>query len=245
MILGRRHLVAGLAALPLATRPLAAETACPAGLPADFPATPPANPAAEDWPGLGHYAEANRRIAASGTPVRVVFIGDSITQGWPDKRPEFFVPGRVCRGIGGQTTPQMVLRMMADVIALKPRQVHIMGGTNDIAGNTGPITAEQTLANIAVMIVLARAHGIAVLLGSIPPAASFPWRPGLETRRTIASLNTSLRALAHDHRARFVDYTPTLADAQGGMKPGYAYDGVHPDTAGYRAMEKVLAPLLR
>lgn len=235
--LDRRHLLGGLAAAPLAAVPLrAAEPVC----------APDAEAArkAADWPELARYAEANRALLQTGTPVDVVFIGDSITQGWPDKRPAFFSPGRVCRGIGGQTTPQMVLRMMADVIALRPRQVHIMGGTNDLAGNTGPITPEQTLDNLAAMALLAKAHRIKVLFGSIPPAANFPWRPGLETAQAIAALNGRIAGLARQLKVRFVDYTPALADAAGGMKPGLAYDGVHPDTAGYAAMESVLEPLL-
>lgn len=238
MDLVRRGVLSGLAVAPLLSQRLsAAEPACLRD--------PDAERAAADWPNLSRYAADNRALVASGTRVDAVFMGDSITQGWPDKRPEFFLSGRICRGIGGQTTPQMVLRMMADVIALKPRCVHIMGGTNDIAGNTGPITPGQTIDNFAAMILLAKAHRIHVLVGSIPPAAKFPWRPGLETARTIAELNAALRDLAMRLKVRFVDYTPALADSSGGMKPGLAYDGVHPDVAGYRAMEQVLAPFLR
>ena len=91
-----------------------------------------------DFGMIGYYAEDNAALLASKAPVDIVFIGDSITEGWFDKRPGFFMPGRIDRGIGGQTTSQMVLRMMSDVVALKPRAVHIMGGTNDVAGNTGP-----------------------------------------------------------------------------------------------------------
>lgn len=236
--LDRRHVLGALATAPLAASPLRAEQ------PACAPDAEAVRKAA-DWPELARYAQANQALLQAGTPVDVVFMGDSITQGWPDKRPEFFAPGRICRGIGGQTTPQMVLRMMADVIALGPRQVHIMGGTNDLAGNTGPITPAQTLDNLAAMVLLAKAHRIKVLLGSIPPAANFPWRPGLETARAIAALNGQIAELAARLKVRFVDYTAVLADGAGGMKPGLAYDGVHPDTAGYAAMESVLAPLLK
>ena len=96
---------------------------------------------AEDFGMVGYYAEDNAKLLASKEPVDIVFIGDSITEGWHDKRPGFFTRGRINRGIGGQTTPQMVLRMYSDVVALKPKAVHIMAGTNDIAGNTGPMTA--------------------------------------------------------------------------------------------------------
>lgn len=232
MRIDRRRLAAGLAFAPLAATPLrAAEPGCTG--------QPP-----QDWPDLARYAAANRQLIESGTRTDVVFMGDSITQGWPDKRPSFFSPGRVCRGISGQTTPQMVLRMMADVIALKPRMVHILGGTNDIAGNTGPISTEQTIDNIAAMMLLARAHRVKVLVGSVPPAANFPWRPGLETARRIAEVNHALRGLARRLDARFVDYTVALGDGKGGMRPELTYDGVHPDTAGYQVMEQQLAPWL-
>lgn len=232
MRIDRRRLAAGLALAPLAATPLrAAEPACTS--------QPP-----QDWPDLARYAGANRELIASGKRPVVVFIGDSITQGWPDKRPSFFSPGRICRGIGGQTTPQMVLRMMADVIALKPRMVHILGGTNDIAGNTGPISAEQTLDNLAAMILLAKAHRIKVLVGSVPPAANFPWRPGLETAQRIAQVNYALHDLARRLDARFVDFTAALGDGRGGMRPDLTYDGVHPNTVGYQAMEQQMLPLL-
>lgn len=198
----------------------------------------------EDWPGLGRYAEANARLKASGQKVDVVFMGDSITEGWRDKRPGFFTPGRVGRGIGGETTPQMVLRMMADVIQHKPRLVHIMAGTNDIAGNTGKMTLEQTFDNFRMMVTLAKANGIKVLLASTPPADHFPWRPGLQTVAPLRAINVWLKGHAKETGSVFVDYWPAIGDAAGAMKPGMAYDGVHPTEAGYAAMEAVLTPVL-
>jgi lysophospholipase L1-like esterase len=198
----------------------------------------------EDWPWLGYYAAENERLLASGVETRVVFLGDSITEGWSQKRPAFFKPGRVNRGIGGQTTAQMVLRMLQDVLQLKPRFVHIMAGTNDIAGNTGPMTVAQSSDNLRAMIMLAHASGIDVLLASVPPAASFPWRPGLETVRPIRELNAWAKGYARQHGLTFVDYTAALGDETGAMKPRMAYDGVHPTEAGYDAMAGVLAPLL-
>ncbi|HVJ03236.1 MAG TPA: GDSL-type esterase/lipase family protein [Sphingomonas sp.] len=199
----------------------------------------------EDWPMLGRYREENAKLHASGAKTNIVFMGDSITQGWREKRPDFFKAGRVGRGISGQTTPQMVLRMMADVIAHKPRFVHIMAGTNDIAGNTGPMTIEQGFDNYRMMTELAQANGIKVLLASVPPANGFPWRVGLETVEPIRARNAWLKDYARRAGESFVDYTPVLADAAGGMKPGLAYDGVHPTEAGYAAMESVLEPLLK
>lgn len=198
-----------------------------------------------DFAYLSRYTVENSSLLAAGRTVRIVFMGDSITQGWIDKRPSFFTEGRVNRGIGGQTTPQMVLRMMADVLALKPHVVHIMAGTNDIAGNTGPMTEAMSQDNIAAMATLARAQGVSVLLASIPPAANFPWRPGLETRGPIARLNSWIRAHAEQTGATWIDYHPALADPTGAIKAGLAYDGVHPTEAGYDAMAMVLAPRLQ
>lgn len=199
----------------------------------------------EDWPWLGRYAADNEKLLASGRKVDIVFMGDSITEGWRDKHPAFFTPGRVCRGIGGQTTPQMVLRMMADVIALRPRFVHIMAGTNDIAGNTGKITLQQSCDNLRMMTELAQANGIKVLLASVPPADHFPWRPGLETVQPIRRINQFQQRYAGRARATYVDYTGALATGAGAMKTGMAYDGVHPTEQGYAAMEAVLTPLLK
>ncbi|MEP9360262.1 GDSL-type esterase/lipase family protein [Sphingomonas sp. KR3-1] len=199
----------------------------------------------EDWPWLGRYAADNRKLIAAGQKVDIVFMGDSITEGWQSKHPAFFTPGRICRGIGGQTSPQMVLRMMADVIALKPRLVHIMAGTNDIAGNTGTISIAQSCDNLRMMTELAQANGIHVLLASVPPADHFPWRPGLATVEPIRAINRWQASYARRARATFIDYTGVLGTAAGGMKPGLASDGVHPTEAGYAAMEAVLAPVLK
>jgi len=198
----------------------------------------------KDPAGLGRYRQENERLRASGARVDIVFLGDSITEGWKAKRPGFFRAGRVCRGISGQTTPQMLLRMMADVVDLKPRAVHIMAGTNDVAGNTGPMTAEMSEDNFRAMSAIARQHGITVLLAAIPPAAGFPWRPGLETRRPIAALNAWLKAYARESGAIWVDYGRVLDDGSGAMKPGLASDGVHPTEAGYDAMATVIEPIL-
>jgi lysophospholipase L1-like esterase len=203
-----------------------------------------------DWFGrdfgmIGYYAEDNHALRASKAPVDIVFMGDSITEGWFDKRPGFFTSGRIDRGIGGQTTSQMVLRMMSDVVALGPRAVHIMGGTNDIAGNTGPMTPQMSEDNVDAMTAIAQRHGIKVMIASVPPAAQFPWAPGIETRGAIAELNRRLERLARRAGAIWVDYRPVLDDGSGAMKPGLASDGVHPTEAGYDAMAGVVEPVLR
>ena len=199
---------------------------------------------ARDFGMVGYYAEDNAKLIASGVPVDVVFMGDSITEGWMDKRPGFFTRGRVDRGIGGQTTPQMVLRMMSDVVALKPRAVHLMAGTNDIAGNTGPMTPEMTQNNFRAMSDIARRNGIRVILASIPPAAGFPWAPTIKTRQPIAEMNAWLKSYAAQTGAAWVDYHTVLDDGTGAMKPGLAVDGVHPTEAGYDAMATVVEPVL-
>lgn len=199
----------------------------------------------EDWPWLGRYADENRALLASGAKTNIVFMGDSITEGWRRQRPDFFKPGRVGRGIGGQTTPQMVLRMMADVVAFKPRYLHIMAATNDVAGNTGPMTLAQTFDNFRMMTAIAQAHRIAVIIASVPPADRFPWRPGLETVKPIRAINAWLKGYAKTAGATWLDYWPVLADANGAMKPGMATDGVHPTNQGYDMMATVIEPFLR
>ncbi len=199
----------------------------------------------EDFPWLGKYAAENAALKASGTPVGLVMMGDSITEGWKGKHPGFFATtDRVCRGISGQTTPQMVLRMMADVVHLKPKAVHIMAGTNDIAGNTGPMTPAQTQDNLVMMTEIAKASGIDVLLASIPPSDGFPWRPGLAVTEKIRALNVWIADYARRAGATYVDYTPALATPEGAMKPGTASDGVHPTAQGYAVMESVLVPMI-
>ena len=232
--MSRRALFGAAAALPigLAAAPAMARMETPEEMTKDFP-----------W--LARYAADNAALIASGKPVGVVFMGDSITEGWHDKHPAFFADsGHVCRGIGGQTTPQMVLRMMADVVDLKPKAVHIMAGTNDIAGNTGPMTHRQSQDNLRMMTEIAQAAGIHVLLASIPPSAGFPWRPGLEVTSQIALLNQWIEGYAAGAGATWVDYHPVLATPEGGMKAGFAVDGVHPTVKGYDAMERQLQPIL-
>ncbi|MDQ1159158.1 lysophospholipase L1-like esterase [Sphingomonas sp. SORGH_AS 950] len=194
-----------------------------------------------DFGWLGRYQQANARVTG---PVTIVFMGDSITQGWFDKMPGFFTPGRIGRGIGGQTTTQMLLRFRQDVIDLKPKVVQIMAGTNDIAGNTGPMTPEQTEANIMSMAELARAHGIRVILASIPPADHFPWRPGLDTASRIAVLNDWMKGYAARTGATYADYWSALHDGQA-TRASLTYDGVHPNEAGYAVMAPVAEAAIR
>ncbi|WP_174278879.1 SGNH/GDSL hydrolase family protein [Sphingomonas bacterium] len=198
----------------------------------------------QDWAWLDHYREANAALAPDPAHRRVVFMGDSITQGWAEQMPGFFADDRVGRGISGQTTPQMLLRFRQDVIALHPAAVQIMGGTNDIAGNTGPMTLAETEGNIASMAELARANGIRVIIASVPPADHFNWRPGLVTAPAIAALNTWLRAYAARTGAVYADYWSVLHDGDA-MRASLTPDGVHPNRAGYALMAPVAETAIR
>jgi lysophospholipase L1-like esterase len=194
-----------------------------------------------DFGQLCRYAAANAALVARGTRPLVVFMGDSITDNWINLQPDFFARGVVDRGISGQTTAQMLVRFRQDVIALHPRAVHIMAGTNDIAGNSGAATMATVQGHIQSMAELARAHGIRVILASVPPAFAFPWSPDKKPAPQVRALNAWLKAYAARNGFTWVDYHAAMADAQGGMKPGLSSDGVHPTRQGYA----VMAPLAR
>jgi lysophospholipase L1-like esterase len=200
------------------------------------PLLPPEESAKNDWPNLCKYRDANAALTA---PTKVVFIGDSITEGWVTGDPTLFTDGVIGRGISGQTSPQILLRFSQDVIELRPRIVHIMAGTNDIAGNTGPTTEQDFKNNIIAMVTLARAHHIQVALASILPASSFSWKPGLKPAATIKELNSWLRSYAQKSHIRYVDYYAVLTDTEGGFKADLSHDGVHPNPDGYAAMRKL------
>jgi lysophospholipase L1-like esterase len=180
------------------------------------------------------FAQRQARDQAS-----LVFLGDSITQGWVDADPDFFARGNVGRGISAQTTPQLLVRMHADVIALKPRVVHIMAGTNDIAHNTGPMSAQDSKNNLMAMCEIARAHKIRVVLGSVPTASKYWWRPEAKPKEEAGELNAWLRGYAREIGAKYADYASAFADAQGNVKLDLAKDEVHPTAAGYALMRPI------
>jgi acyl-CoA thioesterase I len=201
-----------------------------------------------DWAFLAKYRGADKEVAppAAGE-VRVVFMGDSITEGWGQKatatapdRGEFF-SGKpyINRGISGQTTPQMLVRFRQDVIELKPKVVILLAGTNDIAENTGKTTLGEIANNIASMSDLARANGIRVVLCSVLPASEFHWHEGLEPAPKIRALNTWIREYAAKNGLVYVDYYASMATSEGGLKAELSADGVHPNQAGY----EIMAPL--
>jgi lysophospholipase L1-like esterase len=188
-----------------------------------------------DWANLCRYREDNGTL---GVQPKVVFIGDSITENWVKGDPSLFVNGVIGRGIGGQTSPQVLLRFFQDVVDLHPQLVHIMIGANDIAGNTGDTTETIYKNNIRALVQLARANNIIVALASIPPAKAFPWQPALKPAETIKRLNAWLRDYALETHSRFIDYYSLLTDQVGGFRSTLSNDGVHPNRDGYAAMRK-------
>ncbi|RSL17192.1 lysophospholipase L1-like esterase [Edaphobacter aggregans] len=195
----------------------------------------------DDWAQLGHYREANKTLAPAAVGEdRVVFYGASMTEFWGRNGSEFF-PGKpyVNRGVSGQTTPQMVARFRQDVVNLHPKVVVILGGGNDVAGNTGPMTAEMTEDNWQSMADLARENGIKVVFASLTPSTDFPWRRGLHPAEKIRALNVWLKGYCASHGLIYLDYYSALTNAEGGMKAEYTVDGVHASVKGY----EVMAPL--
>lgn len=195
--------------------------------------------AQDDWAGLGHFAADNAALDEPGRgEQRVVFLGDSITAGWADAAPDYFTDNAyVERGIGGQTTPQMLVRFRADVVDLEPAAVVILAGTNDLAGNTGPATNKSITDNLASMAEIAAANDIRVILASILPTTDYPWAPGREPAPRIVAINDWIEGYADDEDHVFLDYYGGLADADGAMQVAYTTDGVHVTRAGYEVMQ--------
>jgi len=213
----------------------------------------------EDWPQLSRYREINATLGPSATgEVRVVFMGDSITDMWQEPRFGGFFPGKpyIDRGISGQTTPQMLLRFRPDVIALQPQVVVILAGTNDIAGNTGPMTLKETEGNLASMSELGHDHGIRVVLASVTPVADLTSPDGEKIVQTvrrprdkILALNVWIKQYAAEHGDVYLDYFSAMVDDHGFLKTGLTDDGLHPNAAGYAVMvplaEKAIRQALR
>jgi lysophospholipase L1-like esterase len=196
----------------------------------------------QDWANLNKYKNENTLLAppASGEK-RIVYFGDSITEGWGTVYPDFFIGKTyINRGISGQTTPQMLLRFRTDVIELKPKIVVILAGTNDIAGNTGPATLEMILGNLISMCELAKANGIKVVLCSVLPAYDYPWKSGLEPADKIIELNKMIIKYAKANKIPYVDYYSSTVDNRKGLKSIYSQDGVHPNKEGYRVMGPIV-----
>ena len=202
----------------------------------------------DDWAYLKRYAEENRQLMQKGSvDDRVVFMGNSITEGWVAIDGAFFSSnGYVGRGISGQTSSQFLVRFRQDVINLQPEVVVINAGTNDVAENTGPYREDDTFGNIVSMVELARANGIKVILTSVLPAASFSWNPSVtDAPAKIASLNARIKAYADRQGLPYVDYYAALVQGdEKALNAAYTRDGVHPTLEGYKVMEPLVKEVI-
>lgn len=198
-------------------------------------------------PNFAKYAKENAELdVLAPNEKRVVFIGNSITEGWAHSRPQFFKDNNyIGRGIGGQTSPQLLMRFQQDVINLHPVAVVINIGTNDIAKNTGDYNSQFTLDNIKSMAEIADANGIKVVLSSVLPVGEYPWRQEVKNvPQTIDALNAHIKAYADNKGFVYVDYNTPMRQPDGSMINGYANDGVHPTAAGYEVMEGIIKNIL-
>ncbi|SVA52497.1 uncharacterized protein METZ01_LOCUS105351 [marine metagenome] len=196
---------------------------------------------ADDWAQLDYYKKLNSEIdLPSKNENRIVFMGNSITEGWGQLYPEYFSKKSfINRGISGQTTPQMLIRFRPDVIDLKPVIVIILAGINDIAGNTGPSTVKMICDNIISMAELAKINGIKVILSSVLPAGGYPWEPGIDPSKTIIAVNKIINDYSKNNNMLYLDYYSSLVYDNDSLNPDYTYDGVHPNKSGYKIMSKL------
>lgn len=202
----------------------------------------------KNWANWNRYAEANQSLSIPQRKAkRVVFMGNSITEGWVRGHSSFFKEhGYIGRGISGQTSSQFVVRFREDVINLKPKLVVINAGTNDVAENDGPYHEEYTMGNIMTMVELSKAHKIKVILTSVLPASRFKWnKKVVDSTEKIKHLNERIRAYAREHHIEFVDYYSAMVYGDdGSLNPAYGNDGVHPNVAGYKVMESLIQPVI-
>lgn len=196
-----------------------------------------------DWAGFGRYEKANGELTV--TP-EVVFMGNSITDGWAAKRPEFFEDNDyVGRGISGQVTSQMLVRFRPDVLELAPKVAVILAGTNDIAQNDGYISIPHIAGNIFSMAELAKAAGIEVVICSVLPASHYPWRTDIaDVPAKVRELNALLADWAAGNGCTYLDYFSAMDNGEGGLSPELAADGIHPTPEGYAMMEAIVKPVL-
>ena len=201
----------------------------------------------QDWANLKRFQQENSELMlAKAHENRVVFMGNSITEGWLSIRPEFFKnKPYVNRGISGQTTPQMLIRFKQDVIHLKPSTVVLLAGINDIAENTGPSTIEMIANNIVSMAELAKANHINVIICSVLPANKFPWREGLKPAEKVIKLNALLQSYSKKHKLAYVDYYSAMVNDSHGLKKELGEDGIHPNKNGYLIMEPILEKAIK
>lgn len=202
---------------------------------------------AQEWADKARYAQANKALMeGEPDPMRVVMMGNSITEFWEETHPGFFSGNHlVCRGISGQVSIQMLARFRQDVINLHPRIVVINCGTNDIAENSGPYDEDITMDNIKSMTELALANGIQVILSSVLPCDRFIWNPSVKNvAELVRHLNTRIAGYAAEKHLPYIDYYSSMCTEDGAMINLYSDDGVHPTPAGYDVMEKRLMEVL-
>ena len=199
-----------------------------------------------DWPNFKQFEQLNTKLTKmKKNKNRVVFMGNSITIGWLQTNPNFFKDkDYVNRGISGQTTPQMLVRFRADVVDINADVVVILAGTNDIAGNTGPITLKMIANNLKSMTEIAQANGIKVILCSVLPAYDYPWSPGKKPNIKIPKLNSMIEDFAKESGAFYLDYFKALNEGNNGIIKEYSYDGVHLTAKGYHLLEPMLEKAL-
>lgn len=204
-----------------------------------------------DWPFVKRFEADNEKLGAPKPgEKRVVFMGNSITENWINMDPGYFKEhGYINRGIGGQTTPQMLVRFREDVVNLKPDVVVILAGINDIAQNTGPIKLEDTFGNLVSMAQLSIANHIKVIFSSILPAHAISWHPGIDPKPQIKQLNAMLKDYAYKNNVFYIDYYGAMVAPDGGIQKKLAMEGLHPNLAGYKVMEpsgqKVISKALK
>ena len=193
----------------------------------------------EDWPNLKKYSMENKKLSLPAKEEkRIVFLGNSITEGWKNADSSFFTKrSYIDRGISGQVTAQMLSRFQQDVVDLKPTVVVILAGINDIAENNGPIALEDIFKNIVSMIQLAKSNNIRVIISSVLPANAFPWRPALKPAEKVVALNAMLESYCKSQKIIYLDYYSKMVNSEKGLDKELAYDGVHPTLAGYKIME--------
>ncbi len=202
---------------------------------------------AQDWAQLNRFKKANALLSpAEKDENRVVFMGNSIIEGWlQDSLSLFKNKSHINRGIGGQTTPQMKHRFMQDVVELGPKAVVILAGINDIAQNTGFISIPDIAANIEEMTAIAKVNKIKVVICSVLPSNYFPWRPQMHPADKVIALNILLKEIAHKNEVNYLDYYFEMVDDKKGMKEAYTTDGVHCTVEGYQAMELLIKKCLK
>jgi lysophospholipase L1-like esterase len=200
-----------------------------------------------NWTNFKKYSNQNKEVKERQKgEVRVVFLGDSIFEGWSVARPDFF-SGKPYfnRGISGQVTAQMLLRFQEDVVNLKPDVLVLKAGINDIAENAGPYDQQKTLNNIKSIVQLAKASKTKVVLCSVLPANRFVWRRALTPADKVIDLNTALQEFAKLENVLYLDLYSAVVDDQKGMKSIYANDGVHPTVEGYKVLEPLVEEAIK